>query len=431
MAASGLLIAAPASNSGKTLVTLGLLRALRNQGVAVAGAKSGPDYIDPGFLSAASGQSAINLDAFAMDPDTLRSLAHQTADNGTLIVEGAMGLFDGAANGQGSAADLAAILALPVILVVDCKGMSQSIAALVAGYAGHRQDVHVAGIILNRVGSSRHENMLRAALAQTSVPVIGAIPNQPQLALPDRHLGLVQAQEHVGLERFLEQTASVITETVDLKALLNLAAPLAENEEAENSLPKPLGQRIAIARDEAFAFVYQHQLQAWRSQGAELSFFSPLADEGPDQDADAVFLPGGYPELHAGLLSIAEAFRTGMENARDRGCLIYGECGGYMTLGNWLVCGERQCHRMLGFLPLETSFAERKLHLGYRHLTPLSSTPWHGPSATLRGHEFHYATTIVEGDGDAIFAAEDAAGTRLPDMGLRVGNVMGSFAHLI
>ena len=189
----------------------------------------------------------------------------------------------------------------------------------------------------------------------------------------------------------------------------------------------PLGQRIAVAKDIAFAFAYPHLLEDWRDDGAEISFFSPLADEGPGKHVDAVFLPGGYPELHAGRLAAAENFRAGMA-AAARGALIYGECGGYMALGDMLIDAEGDRHRMLGLLPLTTSFAQRKLQLGYRLLTPLGGTPWTG---RLSAHEFHYATIVSEGAGDRLFAAADPSGAPLGSVGLRRGNVMGSFAHVI
>ena len=190
----------------------------------------------------------------------------------------------------------------------------------------------------------------------------------------------------------------------------------------------PLGQHIAVARDIAFAFSYPHLLIDWREQGAEISFFSPLDDEGPSTAAAAVFLPGGYPELHAGRIADASRFRAGMFSAERRGALIYGECGGYMVLGESLIDAEGRRHRMLGLLPVSTSFEKRKLHLGYRRLKPLGDLPWSTP---LTAHEFHFARILHEGDGEALFEATDASGQMLGPIGLRRGRVMGSFAHVI
>ncbi len=424
---SGLLIAAPASGSGKTTVTLGLLRALRRRGVALAPGKAGPDYIDPAFHAAASGETCLNYDPWAMRPSLLFSQAGQ-AQGGMLVVEAMMGLHDAAMDGHGSPADLAAILRLPVILVVDCARMAQSVAAMVRGYALHRSDIRVAGVILNKVGSERHAAMLRGALEAIDMPVVGVLPRDPQLAMPERHLGLVQAGEHAALDSFIEGAASLVEAGVDIDMLVSIAETAGEHRPSEAETIAPLGQKIAIARDIAFSFLYPHLLNGWRRQGAELSFFSPLADEAPEAEADAVYLPGGYPELHAGVLSAAGRFRAGMEAARARAARIFGECGGYMTLGEGLVAADGGRYEMLGFLPLETSFLQRRRHLGYRRAEPLDSLFFQGPLMT---HEFHYATILSEGAADRLFTATDAAGTALGDVGLRRGRVAGSFLHLI
>ena len=427
---TGLLIAAPSSGSGKTTLTLGLLRAFRNRGVALAPGKAGPDYIDPAFHTAASGSVCLNYDPWAMRPEVLRANATQAlADGQVLIVEAMMGLYDGAIDGSGSAADLAALLGLKVVLVVDCGRMAQSVAALVRGYAGHRDDVHVAGVILNKVGSDRHEAMLRAALGTIGMPVFGAIRRSEDLVLPERHLGLVQAGEHGGLEAFIERAAAQVEEGCDLDAILAAARAGAGLLPGSPAAPvKPFGQRIAIASDIAFSFRYEHLLSGWQQAGAELSFFSPLANEGPDEAADAVYLPGGYPELHAGRLSNAGQFRSAMSRARDRGALIFGECGGYMTLGEGLVAADGRRYGMLGFLPLVTSFAERRRHLGYRRAVPIDTSFFDG---VLMAHEFHYATILSEGDADRLFTTSDAAGTALGPAGLRRSRVAGSFLHII
>ncbi|MDH3667904.1 MAG: cobyrinate a,c-diamide synthase [Paracoccaceae bacterium] len=425
----GLVISAPASGSGKTTVTLGLLAALCKRGLPVVSAKSGPDYIDPAFHAAATGAPCVTLDPWAAGPDRLRARA-LGRHGAHLIVEGAMGLFDGAPFeehplGRGSTADLAAALDLPVILVMDVARMGQGAAALVAGLAAFRADVHIAGVILNRIGSPRHERLVRGAV-ETVLPVLGALPRRDDLGLPSRHLGLVQAGERADLDAFIARAADWVAEGCDLDAILADAAYL-HGPVAPPLHIEPLGQHIAVARDTAFGFAYAHMLDDWRAMGAEISFFSPLADEAPGLDSDAVFLPGGYPELHAGRLAVAGQFRVGMARAARRGALIYGECGGYMVLGEGLTDAGGTRHRMLGLLDLETSFAVPKRHLGYRSLTMLGALPWHG---VLRGHEFHYAST-VRAEGDPLFLAHDAEGADLGEIGLRAGKVMGSFAHVI
>ncbi|MEI2296880.1 cobyrinate a,c-diamide synthase [Ensifer sp. MJa1] len=427
---SGLLIAAPSSGSGKTTVTLGLMRALKKRGTLIAPGKAGPDYIDPAFHAAASGEPCFNFDPWAMRPDLLQAnAAHAAAGGRTLIIEAMMGLHDGAADGSGAPADLAAALDLAVILVVDCARLSHSVAALVRGYADHRNDIRVVGVILNKVGSDRHEKMLLDALERVRMPVFGVLRQDKALQLPERHLGLVQAGEHSALEGFIEAAADRVEGACDLDAIRRAATIFPQQVTPANiERLRPLGQRIAVARDIAFAFSYEHLLFGWRRRGAEISFFSPLANEAPDVLADAVYLPGGYPELHAGQLSAASTFRKGMHCAAERGARIFGECGGYMALGEGLVAADGARYEMLGLLPLTTSFAERRRHLGYRRVVPVDNTFFDGP---MTAHEFHYATIVAEGAADRLFAVSDAAGDNLGQAGLRRGTVAGSFMHLI
>ncbi len=436
----GLIVAAPASGSGKTVVTLALLRALGNAGVAVASAKAGPDYIDPAFHRFASGRACINLDPWAMRPATLSHLvaAHSTGAE-LLLAEGVMGLFDGVnlpgRPDAGSTADLAALTGWPVVLVVDAGRQAASVGALVAGFAEHRDDVDVVGVIFNRVASDAHTAVLRDAVEQATpaVAVLGAVPRHSALTLPERHLGLVPAGEHQALEPFLDKAAAIVAEAIDLAALQALARParLAGTEiDLSPPLP-PLGQRIAVAQDRAFGFVYPSLLEAWRDAGAEILAFSPLAGQAPAGDADAVYLPGGYPELHAGELAAAASFLDGLRAAAARNAAIFGECGGYMVLGEGLTDADGVTHAMAGLLPVETSFAERRLHLGYRVATLAGAGPLGARGAAFRGHEFHYATVVREGPGQPLFEAKSAAGADLGPSGCVDGTVAGSFIHLI
>ncbi len=258
------------------------------------------------------------------------------------------------------------------------------------------------------------------------IAVLGAVPRDAALALPSRHLGLVQAEEHASLDSFIATAAATIAAHVALDALMDLAAPIAPAPAARPLGPP--GQRIAIAADAAFAFAYPHLLDGWRAQGAALTPFSPLAGEAPDPAADAVYLPGGYPELHAGRLAANTRFLDGLRAAARRGALVYGECGGFMVLGEALTDAGGRAHAMAGLLPIETTFADRRLRLGYRALVHDGALPW--PSR-LRGHEFHHSTLVGRGDGEPLFAAHDAAGVPLPPMGLRRGRVMGSYAHVV
>ncbi len=292
----GLFIAAPASGSGKTTVTLGLLRQFRNAGRCVASVKVGPDYIDPAFHSAAGGRPCLNLDGWAMRPETLAALAARAADGAELVIgEGVMGMFDGAPDGTGSTADLSARLGWPVVLVIDVKGQAASAAATLFGFARFRPEVTVAGAIFNRVGGEKHAALLRRACAPLGIPVLGCLPWRQDVAVPDRHLGLVQAAEHPDLEALLETAARFVAQHIDLAALIALARPAVPAPADPGPTVPPPGQRIAVALDVAFAFAYPFVLDGWRSAGAEILPFSPLEDQAPAADADAVYLPGGYP----------------------------------------------------------------------------------------------------------------------------------------
>jgi cobyrinic acid a,c-diamide synthase len=356
----------------------------------------------------------------------LRALASAaSAGADLLLVEGVMGLFDGAADGKGSTADLAAALHLPVVLVVDAEKQSQSIAALVFGFAKWRPEVTVAGVIVNRVATMRHERMLQAAIAETGVAWLGAIPRKDDLVMPERHLGLVLPGEVDGFDMIASRAAELVTEYIDLDALLPLARPVDPAEPVGGLAP--LGQHIAVARDDAFAFIYPHMLGDWQRQGAALSFFSPLADEAPHSSADAVFLPGGYPELHGAKLAAAGIFKAGLLAAEKRGALIYGECGGFMVLGQSLTDKIGATYAMAGLLPVSTSIDRPKRALGYRRLVHKSPLPW---PERLYGHEFHYSDGRITG-AQPLFAAIDALGEVQPPMGAQVGRVLGSYAHVI
>ena len=434
----GFVIAAPASGSGKTTVTLALLRHLRDAGVRVASLKVGPDFIDPCFHAAASGRPCFNLDPWAMRTSTFAAaIAAASREAELVIAEGVMGLFDGATAHEGSTADVAAATGWPVLLVVDAGAMAASAAAVVHGFAGFRPDIDIAGVVFNRVGSDRHAELLREASANTGVPVLGALRRDPALSLPDRHLGLVQASEHPDLEGFLNRAADRVSAALDIDALMVLprrtrlhASSPAPSGACAPPLPV-LGQRIAVARDRAFDFAYPLMLEGWRRAGAEVSIFSPLADEAPSAAADAVYLPGGYPELHAGRIAGARQFMSGLRAAAVRSATVYAECGGYMVLGESLTDAQGEAHAMAGLLPLETTFAERGLTLGYRSAVMLADGPLGGPGASFRGHEFHYAKVLREDGDSALFRCADAKGRDLGTTGRRAGNIMGSFVHLV
>ncbi len=431
--APGLVIAAQASGTGKTLVTLALIRALVRKGLRVAAAKAGPDYIDLAYHAAAGADPCFNLDTWAMREETLAALAGALAAEADIVVcEGVMGLYDAAADGTGSTADLAAATGWPVLFIDDVRGKGASVAAVIGGFRDMRGDLPFAGVLLNKVGGEGHRRILAEALARClpDVPVFGMLPRDDALVLPDRHLGLVQAGEHRNLDAVLDRAAELLADNADLDAVCAAARPGKAAAGTATPLP-PLGQVIAVARDDAFAFSYAAVLKGWRAQGAELSVFSPLQDEAPDARADAVYLPGGYPELHAGRLAASGRFLSGLRAAAARGAAVFGECGGYMVMGRGLADENGTRHEMAGLLPLETSFARRRLHLGYRRAVLQSDAPLGRRGAAFTGHEFHYATVTAEGPGAPLFAAADSRGVDHGAVGLVDGRVAGSFIHLI
>jgi cobyrinic acid a,c-diamide synthase len=427
----GILVSAPASGTGKTTVMLGLLRTLSDDGLEVQPFKSGPDYIDPAFHRAACGRASFNLDTWAMGEGLLGALAGQARGADLCVAEGSMGLFDGVAtkglSGLGSSAETAKAMGWPVILVLDVSGQAQSAAATALGFATYDPDLAVAGVILNRVASARHERLTRLGMERAGVPVLGALPRRGDLVLPERHLGLIQAVEHPDLDAAIAGYAAFLRAHVDIAAIRSavkggMAPP-------PGPLPRPPAQRIALAQDAAFSFTYPHVLEGWRRAGTEILPFSPLADEAPDPSADLVWLPGGYPELHAGTLASARQFMDGLRaHAATRP--VHGECGGYMVLGTALIDKEGVRHPMAGLLGLVTSYEKRRLHLGYRRAVLAAPMPGHGPGAALRGHEFHYSTILDQPDAPLAEVA-DADGAPVPETGSRRGNVTGTFFHLI
>ncbi len=436
MTARGLIIAAPHSGAGKTTVTLAILAALTRRGLAVRAAKAGPDYIDPAFHAAAIGRPSVNLDSWAMPSSLLDALAAQTAGGADIfVIEGVMGLFDGAAGTtgkRGATAEIAARFRLPVVLLLDVSRQAQSAAALVRGFAAHDPAVQVSGVILNRVASERHRALVADAIEAIGIPVLGSVPREAELALPERHLGLVQAGEHADLAALINRLVATAQSHIDLNAIFISATPLAIDANRSNRSPAvpPPGQRVALASDQAFSFVYPHLMSAWRGAGAEIMPFSPLADEPPPEQADSCWLPGGYPELHAEKLAAADRFMSGLRRfAQTRP--VHGECGGYMVLGESLEDAAGKAHAMAGLLGHTTSFAKRKLHLGYRTARLLADGVL-GPKDTIvRGHEFHYASLTVAGNDESLAEMSDGEGKPLGNAGGRRGQVSGTFFHAI
>jgi len=430
----GVVIGSVCSGSGKTVIVSGLLRVLREQGVRVCGGKVGPDYIDPSFHELASQRPSLLCDLWALGHRRLAAMVADEADSGCthLVVEGVMGLFD---KGVGcSTAEVAAYLGSPVVLVIDVSAMAESVVAVADGFRARaaRMGVAVGGVIVNRVGGQRHRDLLRAALEAEGIAIYGMVPRRVEMALPQRLLGLVPSWEHKGNEAVIQGIADTVREHVDVAGLCAMMQPLDYGQGAQEGSQAGIdvlfgGQRLAVAYDDAFCFVYGWMRQAWRKGGRDVTFFSPLADEAPPLDSDVVFLPGGYPERYAGRLASNRRFLGGLRACAGRGVFVYGECGGFMTLGRALCDREGQWHEMAGLLPCRTSIDEPQLALAYRQVRCPRDTPLGTQGTRWRGHEFHYARVTDTQKNQGLFIDE----TTGHPIGLMQDKVAGSFVHLI
>ena len=435
MTARGLIVSAPRSSSGKTTVTLGLLGALKRKGVAVRAAKSGPDYIDPAFHAAATAGKGVNLDTWAMPPALIDALIADAArDAELLVIEGAMGLFDGVPGTpgrSGAAADLAARFSLPVLLILDVSGQSQSAAAVAAGFAAFDPKVRLGGVVLNKLGSDRHRTLIADALAPRGIPVLGAIPRDETLMLPERHLGLVQASEHPDLAARLASFADMAARHLDLDAIAAMAAPLKGSPASASATLKPPGQRIALAYDAAFSFVYAHVLDGWRQRAARRSCRSRRSTTSRRRTRatsagcraairsctrDSSRRPAGSAKaLQASrrhgrcMASAAVTWCSGRGSRTPRACAT-----------RWQ--GFCRTRRALPSASCISAIARR----GYSDDHPLGAA-----GDLVRGHEFHHATIIDKGNDDPFVEVTDAQGRPVDETGSRRGLVSGTFFHAI
>jgi cobyrinic acid a,c-diamide synthase len=393
-----LVVAGTHSGVGKTTVATGLMAALRRAGQRPAGAKVGPDFIDPGYHALATGRPPRNLDAWLCGAGAVPALAGRAAaDAGVLIIEGVMGLFDGASDGTvASTADVARLLDAPVVLVVDASAMSDSVAALVHGFATYQPDLRVAGVILNQVGSPGHETLLREALAASAIPVLGALPRDDALQWRDRHLGLVPvAEQPAQIGAALDRLAHLVSAGVDLAAVMSMAAAASGRMTEPVSLPEPgPAIRVGMASGPAFTFTYTDTREALEAAGAELVAFDPLVAEGLPPGIDGLVLAGGFPEVYAAQLAANASLLTDLRQRVTGGLPTWAECGGLLLLARRL-----DGRRLAGVIPADGTMTDR-LTLGYREAFTTGPTPL-GPAGTaMRGHEFHYS--ILDPPGDAL-----------------------------
>lgn len=418
-------LAAPYSGSGKTTVAALLCLALRSRGLNVQPFKLGPDYLDPTHLTRAAGRQTRNLDTFLLSRERMRELfARAAAQADVSVIEGVMGLYDGRdpTSNEHSSADLAGLLGVPVVLVIDASGMARTVAAVAAGLRDFGP-VNVAGVILNRVGSAYHAELCEIALAGAGLRCFGFVPKDAALDLPSRHLGLLSAEQ----ASWDEQKALEAAQHLRLDEILGLTVQRADGrEQSAFEFPKPVA-RIAYAYDEAFNFYYPDALDELRLAGAQLVPFSPLRDSALPEDVGGLLLGGGYPEAHAAALSANVSMRRSIRAFAESGKPVVGECGGLMYLGATLEDLDGHTHEMCGVIPYHTRMQPR-LSLGYREATALVPTPLATAGTVLRGHEFHYSS-LTHAPTAPAYRWTDHTGAEVQE-GYAQGNVLASYLHL-
>ena len=415
-----LLIGALHSGSGKTTVSMGILRALHRRGRRVQPFKCGPDYIDTRFHAAATGCDSVNLDTWLASEVHVREVyARYGADADVCIVEGVMGLFDGYDRMQGSSAAIAMLLDIPVLLVVSARSTAYTVAALLHGVKSFRPGLRLAGVVFNQVGSERHERMLREACEDAGLRCFGCLPRMEGLEIPSRHLGLTLAAEEE-MNRWIDRAADLVERYLDLEGLLEACT---EDFRAPIAVAAPVrgAMRVAVARDAAFNFIYRENLDRLAELGP-VTFFSPLAGD-PLPDADLVYLPGGYPELFAGELSSQRKTMEQLCDYAEAGGRILAECGGMIYLSFIIVCVGEGSFRMCGILPFTATMEGARLHLGYRRLVDAAGREW-------RGHEFHYSCLRQPDQLPTTVRQYDARGGRVSTPLYRVKNVIAGYTHL-
>lgn len=415
-----LLIGAMHSGSGKTTFTMGILRALQRQGLQVQPFKCGPDYIDTRFHALAAGHPSVNLDTWLASKHHVRDLyARYGAQADACIVEGVMGLFDGYQRMQGSSAEIAQLLDIPVLLVVGARSMAYTVAAQLHGMKSFLPGLRIAGVVFNQVSSDNHSRFLREACEDAGLRCFGTLPKVPDLAVPSRHLGLTLAAEQE-MNTWIDRAADLVARHVDIAGLLEaVASPWREPAERPG---RPAGKlRIAVARDAAFNFTYVENL-ACLAQWGQVTFFSPLAGEALPE-ADLVYLPGGYPELFAAELAAQAALRSQLRAFVEAGGRILAECGGMIYLSQAVEGVAGGPYPMCGILPFAATMDGARLHLGYRRLVDATGREW-------RGHEFHYSDVTAPDALPSCATQYNARGEAVPTPLYRYKNVIAGYTHL-
>jgi len=433
-APKGLVIAGTHSGVGKTTFTLGLIHTLKRRGLTVQPFKVGPDFIDPGHHSRVAGRVSRNLDGWMLSKEAnLEIFRRQARDADVAVVEGVMGLFDGFAGDteDGSTAQMAKWLGLPVLLVVDARAMARSAAALVQGFAGFDPELPFLGVVMNRIGGPRHREHLEAALAQVpGVRCFGALPREADMAIPERHLGLTTTDDYPLHVNYLDKLADLLEAHLDLDGLIGDMPAISLPKRAPVAPTAP-HIRLGVARDRAFCFYYPENLELLAYCGADLVFFSPMDDSHLPPDLHGLYLGGGYPELFAPALACNAKMRRDVREAAAAGLPIYAECGGLMYLSQEIQTKDGQTFPMTGVLPLKVRMLPRLKTLGYQEVT-LAADGLLGPAGTkARGHEFHYSEIVSGGDNLArLYRLTARRGGEEASEGFGIHNVLASYVHL-
>lgn len=431
MQTKALLIAGAGSGTGKTTVSLGLMAALKRKGLNVQGFKTGPDYIDPSLHRIVTDRPSINLDTWMMPPDFLsRSFKSRAVNADISIIEGVMGIHDGRDpdSPEGSTAELASFLGVPVILVLNASSMARTAAAIINGLVEFDKRVDVKGIILNNIGSPSHLAILNKTISTyCTIPVLGGIPVVKDISLPSRHLGLFMGEDGV-LENKIDMLADTILKNIDLDRLLSAAGIDIEEKPLFDTPAKSKKGRIAIARDNAFCFYYEDNFEILKQLGYKIVFFSPMKDSSLPSKINAIYFGGGYPELYADTLAKNSDMRNAVKDQSEKGAYIYGECGGLMYLGDSLTTKDGKTYPMCGCLPYKTIMKSRFQSLGYTEASPVDDFLFLKKGEALRGHCFHYSEMIMDDNSSvsSFYYGEPVMKAK----GYRLRNTVASYFHL-
>lgn len=414
-----LIISAPNSNAGKTTITLGLLRLFKNKNITMQPFKVGPDYIDPKFHQLACAKVGVNLDLFMMTQNEInRNLSHYGKDVQVNCIEGVMGLFDGAEKDKGSTADMAKKLKTPVLMIIDAKAVAYSVAPLIQGFVNFDKDVNIMGVVFNRVGSERHYNMLKEACEDIGVTCFGYLSNLKNIAIPSRHLGL-NIQEIEKFDIVIDQIATELDKTVNWEAILKASKAVQSTSVIVKNSESTKKIKFAVAKDEAFNFIYPQNISAMETLG-EITFFSPIHDK-KIPDSDFVYFPGGYPESYLKELSENKDMLDSVKKFAENKGQIYAECGGMMYLGKSIISENNEAFKMVDYFNFEATIADKKLHLGYRTSTIDNNI--------FKGHEFHYSSLIHDEETTQNATITNARGGNTTTKIYKKNNVMGSYVH--